>query len=374
MRVAVVDPLAYTPPYDHSLAAALAARGHAVELMTSRFLFGPVPAPEGYRRHELFLPLSGRLLGRAPRSRLRLLLKGAEYVPSAWRLQRRLDSLAPDVVHVQWLPLPRYDVRWLRASARRRPTIFTAHDVLSRPGERGIARWREIFSHAHRVVVHSRAAGERLASLGIERERIAHIPHAVFPTAPGRAIAPPRGRTLLFFGLLRAYKGLDVLVRALEPLARSVPDARLVVAGDPVDPVEPVQALAARLGVGDRIEWRLGFRPEDEVAELMEAAAAVVLPYRETDSSGVLATAIGHGRPVIVSDVGSLGDLVREWDAGLVVPSGDPEALASACSTLLAGDGALAAAFEGAQAARSSLTWEAAAEAHERVYAELLGR
>ena len=69
MRIALVDPLAYTPPYDHSLASALGARGHDVALLTGPFLHGDVPEPDEYRREEVFLPLSARLFARSPRSR-----------------------------------------------------------------------------------------------------------------------------------------------------------------------------------------------------------------------------------------------------------------------------------------------------------------
>ena len=110
-----------------------------------------------------------------------------------------------------------------------------------------------------------------------------------------------------------------------------MPDVRLVVAGDQIEPAEPYQELARELGVADRIDWRLRFVTEDEIADVMEEAAVVVLPYREIESSGVLATALGHGRPVVVTDVGSLGDTVREFDAGAVVPPEDPAALADAC-------------------------------------------
>ena len=110
----------------------------------------------------------------------------------------------------------------------------------------------------------------------------------------------------------------------------------------------------------DRIEWRLGFLPDDEVAELMRDAALVVLPYLRTDASGVLATAIGHGRPAVVTDVGSLGETVRDFGLGEVVPPGDERALAEACIRLLDPE-RLQAAFEGTRAARKALTWDAAA-------------
>jgi glycosyltransferase involved in cell wall biosynthesis len=369
MRIALVDPPSFTPPYDHGLASALASRGHDVHLLTSPFLRGPTPVPDRYRRHEVFLPLSGRLFRRAPNARLRLLVKGAEYVPSARRLVRLADALAPDVVHLQWLAMPRYDVRWVRRLVGSYPTVLTAHDVLPRL-RRNVSAWGEVLRAVDHVVVHSDAAATQLTA-AVAGERITRIPHPVFVAPPAHQPTAPSGQTLLSFGLIRSYKGNDVLIRALPALARALPDVRLVVAGDPLEPVEPLQRLADELGVAGRIDWRLRFFSADEIPALMESAAAVVLPYRAIerfDSSGVLATALGHGRPAIVSDVGSLGDTVRRFDAGLVVPPEDAGALAQACIRLLGDREALAAAFRGTAAARRALTWESSAEEHERVY------
>jgi glycosyltransferase involved in cell wall biosynthesis len=359
MRIAIVDPLSYTPPYDHGLAAALARRGHEVTLLAGPFLHGSVPEPVGYVREEVFLPMSGRLFRPLPRSRLRLLLKGVEYLPSARRLLTRLEALEPDIVHVQWLPRPELDRRWVRRI--RAPSVLTAHDVVPRR-ERARAVWPGLLGWFGRVVVHSQHAVRQLAELGVDARK---IPHPVFEGL--EALPPPGGKTLLFFGLIRDYKGLDVLVRALS----EVPEATLVVAGDPVDPVEPAMALAQELGIDDRIDWRLGYVPDAEVPALLEQAAVVVLPYREHDSSGVLATAIGYGRPVVVTDVGSLGEQVRDFGAGRVVPPGDASALAEACRNLLQSSNELEQAAAGARRAARALTWDASGEAHELLYEEL---
>lgn len=361
MRIALLDPPSFTAPYDHALASALARRGHDVTLLTSPFTHGEVPEPDGYRREEVFLPLSSRLVRRRPRSRLRLPLKGAEYVPSAARLLRRVGSLDPDVAHVQWLAIPRYDVHWLRRLQR--PIVLTAHDVLPRQ-ERNARAWGEALGLADRVVVQSQRAVDQLAAAGVPREKLVRIQHPVFES--GVAAEAPAGRTILFFGLIRQYKGLDVLLRALA----DVPDARLVVAGDPLDPVEPLQALARELGVDNRVEWRLGFLPDEEIPRLMHEATLVALPYRKIDSSGVLATALGHGRPAVVTDVGGLPDAIREFGAGRVVPPEDAQALAAAIRELLE-PAALESAFRGAEAARLALSWDAAAAAHEAVYREV---
>lgn len=365
MRIALLDPPSYSPMYDHHLASALAARGHDVELLTSPFAFGEPPQPDGYRRSERFLPLSSRLLSRSPRSRLRVPLKAAEYVPSVALLLGSLRRSKPDVVHVQWLPLGRRDLVWARRLPH--PRVLTAHNVLPHSGEADAEERRALYDPFDRIVVHTRGGAEQLEGFGVPAERVVRIPHGTFDTPA--SIEPPAGRTLLFFGLIRRYKGLDVLVRALA----EVPDARLVVAGDPLDPVEPARALAAELGVDDRIDWRLGYLPEQEVERLMRDATLAVFPYRGGESaSGALATALGHGRPAVVSDV--LGELVEEHGAGAVVPREDHAALAAAIRGLLDDSAALERAFRGTEAARRALSWDAIAEAHERLYSDLLAR
>ena len=364
MRIALLDPPSFTAPYDHALAAALARRGHDVTLLTSPFTHGEAPEAEGYRREEIFLPVSSRLVRRSPRSRVRLVLKGAEYVPSAARLLRRVRTLDPDVAHVQWLAIPRYDLHWLRRLGR--PTVLTAHDVVPRR-QANAAAWAEALALADRVIVQSQRAVDQLAANGVPPERLVRIQHPVFES--GIRAEPPQGATILFFGLIRQYKGLDVLLRALAEL----PEARLVVAGDPLDPVEPLQALARSLGVADRVEWRLGFLPDEEIPRLMHEATLVALPYRKIDSSGVLATALGHGRPAVVTDVGGLPDAIRDFGAGRVVPPEDATTLAAAIRELL-DPAALDEAFRGAEAARRELSWDSAAGAHEAVYREVSAR
>ncbi len=222
---------------------------------------------------------------------------------------------------------------------------------------------------ADRVVVHSERAVERLAEAGVAREKLVVIPHAVFDSAPDAEPGEPDGRTLLFFGLIRGYKGLDVLIRALPAIVAGAPGTRLVVAGHPFEPVEPLQdARVASSASRTRSTGGSATSRKPTCPALFASSTVVVCPYRELDSSGVLATALGHGRPAVVSDVGSLGTIVREFEAGRVVAPEDPGALAAACVELLTSADALANAAAGARKARATLTWDAAAAEHERLY------
>lgn len=333
MRVVVADPPAFTPPYDHSLASALGRAGAEVELVTSRFRFGAVPAPDGYARRELFYPLSSRLFRR---SRLRLPLKVAEHPLGL----ARLAATRADVLHLQWLGLPEVDAWLLR---HRAPLVLTAHDLLPRRTASRTGLWRRLFDRFERVVVHSERGRETLAAFGVPEERLRVIPH---PVSPGPVVPPPNGsRTVLALGLVRPYKQLE---HARAAVSR-VPGAELLVAGDAT-----------------------GFLPEEEIDRALAASAVAVFPYRpELDQSGALLRALGAGVPAVVYDVGGLPEPVRAYGAGRVVAPDDVDALAGALRELLDDADALAAARAGALRARQELTWDASAEAHLALYREL---
>jgi glycosyltransferase involved in cell wall biosynthesis len=350
VRIVLADPPGYTLFYDHALAAALAREGTEVELVASRFRFGDDFAPEGYRRSNLFYPLSSRLFRR---SRLRVPLKLLEHPLGMLRLARR----PADVVHVQWLSAPQLDRRLLRLRA---PGVFTAHDLLPRRTAQRLGLWRELWGRFDRIVVHSERGREALAGHGVPEEKLRVIPIPVFPSDPERR---DDGRTLLFFGVIRPYRGLADALAALE----RIEDARMIVAGDPVQPVDRSR--------GDgRVDWRLGYLPAAEVDRAHGEATVALFPYRpEIDQSGSLLRALGAGVPAVVYDVGGLAEPVRRFGAGRVVPAGDVEGLAAAIRELLDDPTALAAAREGARRARADLTWEASAKAHLAVYRELTG-
>jgi len=332
MRVVVADPPAFTPPYDHALAAALARAGADVELVTSRFRFGEVPRPDGYSRRELFYPLSSRLFRR---SRLRLPLKLLEHPLGLARLGR----VPADVVHLQWVAAPELDARLLRHAA---PLVFTAHDLLPRRTASRSTLWRRLFDRFERVVVHSQRGRDALAAFGVDEGKLRVIPHPVFPGSVERR---DDGSTVLALGLVRPYKQLD---QARAAVAR-VDGARLRVAGD-----------------------ASAFLPETEIDRALAESTVAVFPYRaEIDQSGALLRALGAGVPAVVYDVGGLAEPVRAFGAGRVVAPDDVDGLADAIRELLHDRDALAAARTGALRARDELTWDAAAQAHLALYREL---
>lgn len=334
MRVQIVDPAAYTPPYDHALCAALARAGAGVELVTCHFPYGPVPRESGYDVTELFYRRSSRD-GLDPRARRAL--RAAEHVPGM--LRHRRHARDADVVHYQWLPIPRLDQRLL---APQRPRVFTMHWRLPEAGSRIARTLRDLLARMDAVIVHTEHGRNRLsADFGVEEARLEVIPHGAFDyltRQPDEQPLPPElaaveAPVILAFGLVRPYKGTDVLLRALA----DVPDAELWVVGMPRMPMEPLHELA-RAAPG-RVRFIDRFVTDPEIPAYMRRADLVALPYRNIEQSGVLYTALAFGRPLVLSEVGGFPEIAAQG-AAVTVPPGDPEALAAALRELI-GDRAL---------------------------------
>jgi glycosyltransferase involved in cell wall biosynthesis len=371
VRIHVVDPAAYTPPYDRALAGALARAGADVELWTSAFGYGEVPAATGVRVHEAFYRWAPGAAGSRARRAARL----AQHVPDMLRYARA--ARAADVVHFQWLPVQALDARLL---PRSHPRLLTAHDVLPREPRRGqLAGQRALYERMDAIVVHSEHGAARLRDeLGLASALIHVIPHGPLTgltEQPADAAPPPElaagatadGPIVLCFGLLRPYKGIDVLLEAWRR-ARLPAGAQLWIAGMPRMDVASLLAAAP-----PDVRFALRFISGAELAGTFRAADLVVLPYREIDQSGVLFTALAFGRPLLLSAVGGFPEVAATGAAELV-PPGDPDALAAALETLLADPARLArlaAASAAAAAPGGPFSWDAIARRTLDLYAAL---
>ncbi|HEU4904515.1 MAG TPA: glycosyltransferase family 4 protein [Solirubrobacterales bacterium] len=367
LRVQQVDPSAFTPPYDRALAAALARGGAEVELLTSRFLYGPVPAAEGYRVRECFYRRSA---ARGLEARGRRAFKLAEHLPDMLRFRRDADA---DVIHYQWLTVPALDAVLLPAL---RPRVMTAHYVLPpRPSRRRLAAARRSFGAMDAVVAHSEHGAQRLRDVvGLDRDRVRTIHHGAFdyltrldeekPLPP--ELEGAEGPVILFFGLLRPYKGIDTLLQAF----RELKGAELWIAGNPRMAIAPLESLAAE--APGRVRFLPRFVEDAEIPALMRAADIVVLPYRDAEHSGVLYAALAFGKPMVLSAVGGFPEVAAEGAAKLVPPE-DPTALAAALDELVGDEAArMELGRAAANAANSSYSWDEAARQTSALYRELL--
>ncbi len=367
IRVQLVDPSAFTPPYDRALAAALARAGAEVELLTSRFLYGPVPEPEGYRVRECFYRRSA---ARGPDAPARRAFKLAEHLPDLLRLRRQADA---DVIHYQWLTMPGLDAKLLPPL---RPRVMTAHYVLPpQPSRRQVASARRVFGAMDAVVAHSEHGARRLREqVGIDPSRIRVIHHGAFDyltRLPEEKPLPAEltgaeGPVILFFGLLRPYKGIDTLLEAF----RKIEGAELWIVGNPRMDIEPLKQLAAQ--APGRVRFLTRFVEDPEIPVIMRRADIVALPYRDIEHSGVLYAALAFGKPLVLSAVGGFPEVADQGAARLVPPE-DPTALAATLSNLVADEAARAQLGEAAtHAASTSYSWDQAAHQTLTLYLELL--
>jgi glycosyltransferase involved in cell wall biosynthesis len=267
--------------------------------------------------------LAAALGGKAGRAVVRGPMRDPAALPGLVRLCRQVSAWHPEVVHVQ--EGVANDVRlMLAAGLPSRRYALTVHDPTPHPGEAMAARWRRAFRRSLRrraslVFVHSRVLAEELSATGDVEAPIEVVPHGI---EVGETTPPPPDTSLLFFGRITHYKGLDTLLDAMPAVWESDPAARLVVAGEGEVPAHPLLS-------DPRVELRSGYLPDAEVPSLFAAATMVVLPYRQASQSGVGSQAKQFGRALVTTDVGGLPELVGE-DIGRVVPAEDPGRLAAA--------------------------------------------
>jgi glycosyltransferase involved in cell wall biosynthesis len=276
-----------------------------------------------------------------PRTRRRL----AWYRPDGWLAEGRRLRPADLVVFAYLTPLqaPPY-LAVMAGLGRPARTAVICHNVLPherRPGD--VPLTRALLSRADTVITHSAAQAAQARDLApaatVRTARIPpHLPatrpqtqateRAGFPApaptplpGPAEPFAPAR---LLFFGIVRPYKGLDVLLRAL---AQAPAHVTLTVAGEFWADTTEMDNLIAELGLADRVTLCPGYVPADEIPALFGAADALVMPYREATASQNALLAFAHGVPVITTTAGALAEPVRDGVDGLTCAPGDTEDL-----------------------------------------------
>jgi glycosyltransferase involved in cell wall biosynthesis len=345
--------------YTAGLAGGLAEHGTAVVLLTRTHdrEFGDRP---GAMREFV----TGALGGDVPHLRLGGRVRDPRGARDALQARRAVRRFAPDVVHLQD-SLPNDPRLLFAARVRRGRYALTVHDLDRHPGdapmrarERGLRR--ALVHGAGLIFVHAERLRERLLAEQRPRASVVIVPHG----ADKPSVAPlPARPSLLLFGRLSWYKGIDTLLDAMPLVWTSAPETRLTIAGR--------GAIAHHPALEDpRVLVRNEHVPDAEVPGLFGSATCVVLPYREASQSGVAALAKCHGRGLVATRVGGLEDLARDGGARLVPPE-DPRALAEALVEVVGTPG-LAGRMSraAADAVRAQLSWsrvgEVTLEAYER--------
>lgn len=278
-----------------------------------------------------------------------------------------LKQRSPDLLLIAcWTPLLAPLCAVMKAVSGVRSVVllhnFNAHEKL--PGERLLQR---LLTGSADAFITLSSSVQRQLDAFVPRKPSVSLFHPVDEPsvpAPGRSAArralglDSTARVLLFFGYVRPYKGLDLLLEAMVGVLRQDPSVRLVVAGEFIGSEARCRAMASRLALTGSVDFRPGYVPAAEVGMLFAAADAVVLPYRSATQSGVVPLAFSHGVPVIACAAGELSVQVRHRRSGWIVDRPGAEALADGIIDFFRSSDA-ALLREGIEEACASMSWDA---------------
>jgi glycosyltransferase involved in cell wall biosynthesis len=255
------------------------------------------------------------------------------------KLMSIIRKIEPDVLHVQETNDPWYDLTLLLNKMP--PLVTTIHDVFRHPGDKdnviGSEYTRQIaFWRSQQLIVHANLLKDALVEeFSVPKQRVCILPHGELGSLYQR-LAKKNNKvrepyTLLFYGRIWAYKGLNYLLEAMPSVIESFPQVKLIIAGkgDNIKQYFPDGC--------DKKHYEIlkKYIPSEDVAELFQRSTAVILPYIEASQSGVASLAYAMGTPVIASEIGGLAEMINSGQDGLLVPPKDSSALADAIIRLL---------------------------------------
>ena len=374
--------------YAYNLTRALADRGHRVTLISTADyeLEDTADLPANI---EIRKPIARvtRTVGRSlPSLVLNLALK-AEAVVDAVVVAALARRLRPDVVHLHCTnPVAVVYLALLRVVGQ--PVVYTAHIVTPHEPIRfqtGI--YRRIHQMSDLIVAHSGFDRKRLLEeFRLAPARVTVIPHGEYgffqrgrdlpdrATSRRRLGVEPDAEVALFFGYLREYKGLDLLLEGWPTVAAARPRARLVVAGDPVQlgaaRRAALETWADRVGAVHRLEYI----PFHAVEQYFSAADVLVMPYRRISQSGVLFLGLSLGIPVVATSVGGLPEMLDDGESAVLIPPGSSSALAEALIRVLDDPGLRQRLSAGGRRVADRHSWPSIAEQTERAFSRVVRR
>jgi D-inositol-3-phosphate glycosyltransferase len=379
-------------PYAFGLSLALASKGVKLDVIGSREL----DSPEMQTSSKLtFLKMH-----EDQRQKIGLMKKLSQVLTFYARLLRYAATARPKVFHVLWnykFQLFDRTLLLLYYKALGKKIVFTAHNVnaAKRDGNESVLN-RLSLKAQYRLVDHifvhtDKMKYELLNGFGVSEETVSVIPFGINNSVPDTELSPTGAKqklgiscaekTILFFGHIRPYKGLDYLVAAFQQIALREQSYRLIIAGEPkkesVQSWREIQQTIERGRIGEQVIQQIRFISDEETEMFFKAADVLVLPYTEVFQSGVLFLAYNFGLPVIATDVGSLRDDIVEGETGYICRPSDAADLARAIETYFESE--LFKTLDDRRAeikdfARRRNSWDVVSDKTCNVYAQLLAQ
>lgn len=313
-------------------------------------------------------------------------LKALVYCVSLLLVFFEMRKLRPAILHLQEMRIPLFE-NWLFKAAHKRDVrvVFTVHDLVNtdveQVGKRSqLAKTYHSFDH---VIVHTEANKQLLQrDFDVPPARMTVLPVGEYTALPGNPLdqqvariqlgIPTSRKVALFFGYIRKYKGLNLLLEAFRQVSATLQDAFLIIAGEPKDDLAAYETFIAEHDLAASVLIDARYVPLAKMSEYFAAADVVVLPYRRVYQSGLVRLAYAHRRPVIATRVGDLPMVVEHGRSGYLVAPDSAEALQQA---LLLAFSQMAKLHEmgeyGFARMREKFSWQSIAEQHRKIYQEL---
>jgi glycosyltransferase involved in cell wall biosynthesis len=384
MKVAIIDPSCFTMPYDHALCEALVEQGCSVTFIGSRYLYGTWNCRAKYARMNLFYNLTNLLYANKTTGFLRKEFKGIEHVSNMCNLVKYLKKMKPTIIHFQWIPFPLADNPFLQSLQNIAPTVLTIHDVYpyhAAPSSKlQTIYFKSALKQFTHLVVHTQSSYSIVnADFGILNEKISIIPHGIFEQYMKvqnlELDLQIRNLVVVYFGTIKPYKGLDILIGAFAKLPKHVQEeTTLLIAGNPKMDVNPLKTLADDLEVAKHIQWKLGYISDEEAGNILRRASVFVLPHKHFEAqSGALMAMLPFGKPIIATTVGGFPDILNDGVHGYLVEPNNIDALTRAMVTILTAPAQrVKMGLAVRQLTRRDLSWNSVARKTIRLYESLL--
>jgi glycosyltransferase involved in cell wall biosynthesis len=336
-----LDPAQITPFYNFSICTALVDAGYKVRYFTSHYIYDTKLGDSEKVKKEIiyFRGLNRKWLLRYPR--LRRIMRGISYPLGHLQFLNAVKNNRPDIVHIQWSRVPRFDL-WLikRIQKLGIPVVHTVHDVVPLYARNGSLRsLSAIYERVDCLLVHTEAnkidflkvypsiSPDRISVIPLIEYKEAEVPEDASKNLARKRLQIPQNASIIgFFGSIRYYKGLDVLVDAFLKLQQTHPNVHLLIGGK-IDPLEADKIPRVdTLTQIPNLHLFEGYLPTSEIWSFFFAPDVFVLPYRHIYQSAALITAMGFGCPIIATSVGGLPETID--GNGWIVPPNEPDTLA----------------------------------------------
>ncbi|MCK4966138.1 glycosyltransferase family 4 protein [bacterium] len=308
-------------------------------------------------------------------------LKGLIYVQSLFKILLYIIRKKPDIVHFQQIKIPSLELALYKIlKLKNIKTVLTLHDILPFEYKLISPFYKYIYRTVDGIIIHSEKNLSVMQNHISKEDRhkitiIHHGDYSFLSNTIDKADArktlgiKTNGKVLLFFGYIRKYKGLDLLLEALSIIKDSHPGTMLIIAGETVEEFNKYQNIIDELNLDKFILKKIEYIPLEEQSIYFSAADIVVLPYRHIYQSGVVFLAYAHSLPVIVTDVGGLPDVVEDGKSGFVVPSQNARAIAEKADYLFSNmEMCTQIGNYGSNMAKSKFSWDAAAQKTYHLY------